>query len=603
VGQVRGDIRIENNTLWVERLLATSSLLYVDGHGSLSLDDAYDANMHWDFIQSSIDPYLKFVAPEFSPYARAIVSGAVDVRGPLRRPEALAIDASIDDATLTLFDYELKNDGRVQMQFRDNVFRIGDLRLRGADTNLELSGSADAGRRTWDLAAAGDASLSILQLFRLPITASGAAELDARLRGSFDEPLLSGSATVVGGRLRPLSSPHSLEALNGRITFDGTAINLDGLTGRIGNGDVTFGGSIALSHYTISEFAVTASGRSMRLRYPTGFNSTVDMDLLLGGSMTSPRLSGTVDVLKVAFVGQSQSEGLLGFAAAGSAPAAAPLGPVSSSVTSPEGLALGLDIQVTVPSTTLIDNRTVRVFGRADLHVGGTFDHPLITGSLDILSGEMQFLGNRYFLREGAIDFSGDAEPIFDVTLETRPRVASELFDVTIQISGPLDFNSPLGRLHVTFNSDPPLSETDVASLLFGGTPDYRNAEQRALRSPQESQQQMLQTMGAVLLTSPISSRIGSVVERTLPVDTVSITPLLTNEVSFQQLNPSARVTLGTRISPRVYLTYSRTLNTATVASEEIILLEYDESDRISWVLSRNADRSFALDFRIRYVF
>jgi hypothetical protein len=113
----------------------------------------------------------------------------------------------------------------------------------------------------------------------------------------------------------------------------------------------------------------------------------------------------------------------------------------------------------------------------------------------------------------------------------------------------------------------------------------------------------MLQTMGAVLLTSPISSRIGSVAERALPVDTVSITPYLPPDASFQRLDPSARVTLGTRISPRVYLTYSRTLNTATVASEEIILLEYDESDRVSWVLSRNADRSFALDFRIRYVF
>jgi hypothetical protein len=49
-----------------------------------------------------------------------------------------------------------------------------------------------------------------------------------------------------------------------------------------------------------------------------------------------------------------------------------------------------------------------------------------------------------------------------------------------------------------------------------------------------------------------------------------------------------------------VFLTYSRTLN---AAQEEIILLEYDQSDRLSWVLSRNEDRTFALDFRLRYVF
>jgi hypothetical protein len=46
-------------------------------------------------------------------------------------------------------------------------------------------------------------------------------------------------------------------------------------------------------------------------------------------------------------------------------------------------------------------------------------------------------------------------------------------------------------------------------------------------------------------------------------------------------------------------VTYSRTLN----QQYEIILVEYDQSDRLSWVLSRNEDRSFALDFRIRHVF
>jgi hypothetical protein len=81
----------------------------------------------------------------------------------------------------------------------------------------------------------------------------------------------------------------------------------------------------------------------------------------------------------------------------------------------------------------------------------------------------------------------------------------------------------------------------------------------------------------------------------------VQITPLLASEVAFQQLNPSARITLGKRVSPRVFLTYSRTLgNSAT--EDEVILLEYDQNDRVSWVLSRNENRTFALDFRIRYV-
>jgi hypothetical protein len=89
-------------------------------------------------------------------------------------------------------------------------------------------------------------------------------------------------------------------------------------------------------------------------------------------------------------------------------------------------------------------------------------------------------------------------------------------------------------------------------------------------------------------------------VQRTLPglVDTVQITPLLEGSDALR-FNATARVTLGKRISDRVYLTYSRTLAT----QDEILVLEYDQNDRISWVLSRNEDRTLALDFRIRFVF
>jgi autotransporter translocation and assembly factor TamB len=202
--------------------------------------------------------------------------------------------------------------------------------------------------------------------------------------------------------------------------------------------------------------------------------------------------------------------------------------------------------------------------------------------------------GNRLFIQPGSITFANpnQFDPVFDLAAETRPHVAGEVYDITVRASGPIH------QMSLTFNSDPFLTQTDVVSLLFGGRPDVGTAEQRALGSPQASQQQLMQTIGASLLASPISSAIGSVVERVLPISTVQITPLLQNETSLQ--NPSARITLGQRISPRVYLTYSRTLD-ATQA--DIILLEYEQNDRVSWVLSRNEDRTFALDFRIRYSF
>ena len=52
------------------------------------------------------------------------------------------------------------------------------------------------------------------------------------------------------------------------------------------------------------------------------------------------------------------------------------------------------------------------------------------------------------------------------------------------------------------------------------------------------------------------------------------------------RINPTARVTIGKRISDRVYLTFSRSLGTSL--TDQIVLLEIDQSDLVSWILSRN---------------
>ena len=50
-----------------------------------------------------------------------------------------------------------------------------------------------------------------------------------------------------------------------------------------------------------------------------------------------------------------------------------------------------------------------------------------------------------------------------------------------------------------------------------------------------------------------------------------------------------------------MYLTYSRSI--ASTTQDQIILIEFDQSDRMSWILSRNEDRTYALDVRVRHVF
>ena len=106
----------------------------------------------------------------------------------------------------------------------------------------------------------------------------------------------------------------------------------------------------------------------------------------------------------------------------------------------------------------------------------------------------------------------------------------------------------------------------------------------------------------SVRAEEPLTIELGRVAEQTFGVDTFQLTPsLVTPNANSSRLDPAARLTIGKRISDRVYLTYSRSLSSTT--SDQIILLEYDQTDRFSWILSRNEDRTYALDVRVRHTF
>ena len=125
-----------------------------------------------------------------------------------------------------------------------------------------------------------------------------------------------------------------------------------------------------------------------------------------------------------------------------------------------------------------------------------------------------------------------------------------------------------------------------------------------SLRAPNQREQDLLQARATRALTGALSAEVGKVVEQTFGVDTFQITPLLVDpyqQSSRLNVNPAARVTIGKRLSDRIYLTYARSLSSST--RDEIILLEYDQSDSLAWVLSQNEDGTYALEVRKRLTF
>ena len=591
VGQVSGRLAIRGTTLNAE-FEGASPRLFVSGSGRLDLTAPMNAELSMRFQDTSLDPYLRFFEPRLSPFTTAVASGTVRVAGPLADPDRLLVNTAVEQLNLKLFDYAVTNDGPIELSLANQVLRIGRLRIAGDGTRLQMGGEVQLRNATVAVEATGEANLGILQGFFRDLRSRGTAALLAEVKGPLSAPRFSGSARIADGRIRHLSAPHGLEAINGIISFDGTGLRLEDIDARVAGGQVQFGGRIGLSGFGLGELNLTAAGEQMRLRYPEGFRSTVDADLWLRGNAASPLLGGSVVVHDAVWTRRFELDPNL-FELGGGGPVL-PAGPAATRT-----LPLRFDIEVSASNTLRIQNNLADIVASADLRLQGTYDRPAVFGRAEVDRGSIVFEGNRYVVTRGTIDFltppAGSIEPLFDIEAETRVRVPSQTVRVTLGVTGtPKSLSLALG-------SDPPLPQVDIISLLFGQTTDVLNAELRALNpsSATAAEEALLRAAGVRLLTGTLSAPVRRVVEETFRLDTAQITPTIGTE--NDPLTPSARLTIGKRLSPRAYLIFSRALGTA--ARDQIIVLEYDQSDRVGFVLTQTGDRTFALDFRVRHSF
>jgi translocation and assembly module TamB len=494
----------------------------------------------------------------------------------------------------------VKNAAPIRISLDQQQVRVDELHLVGDDTSLRLSGAIGLKDERIAMKATGEANLGILQGFFRDVRGAGHAELTASIDGPLAQPQLSGSATITDGRIRHFSIPNSLDAINGTVRFDAGGIRLDELSAMMGGGHVQFGGRIEFDGYVPEKFDVTARASEMHLRVPEGVRSVVDADLSLRGPFASPTLGGTVTVKSALWNRRIDTPGNLFDLASRRSAALSGVGSAEAAPTVP----LKFDLQLLMPSTLRVENNLARMVASADLTLHGTYDRPIVSGHADVERGEVTFEGRRYRITHGTMDFTNPTriEPFFDVEAETNVRVPGQTYRVTVAFAGTSE------QLRPTLNSDPPLPTSDVLALLFSDAqrngPLSQAPELRALQNPTQTQTDIITTRATQALTGSLSSEVGKVVEQTFGVDTFQLSPSFIDPYSTQtsRLNPTARLTVGKRISDRVYLTFSRSLG--TTINDQIVLLEYEESDRLSWILSRNEDtQTYALEFRVRHVF
>ena len=590
VGQVTGRLDVEAGVMAVE-LEAASPGVAVSGSGRIGLDNQAPSQLRFSVTNTRLDPFARAVEPGLSEMTSLVASGTVAVDGTLLDVAGLGVGVAVDRMALTVFDFALENDGPVRLSLADNALRVDRMRLRGEGTNLELGGEVTLADERLALRADGTASLGILEGLIADVRSRGTMRLAADIGGSLGAPTVTGEARVTNGRIRHLALPHALDAVNGRVVLEPGRIRFDELSAELGGGPVSFGGRVGLQGYRVDDLSVTATGRDIALRYPEGIRSRVDADLTLRGSVDTPTLGGLVTVHDAIWMELFRADGgFLDF-----------LGDQAAADPAETSLPLRFDLRISAPSSLRIADNRAQIVASADLTLTGTHARPSLLGNAELERGQIHFQGNRYRLTRGTVGFTNpmQMEPFLDVEAETDIRVPGQTYRITLGLTGPLDRLQP-----PTLESDPPLQQFEIIGLLLGDVRDPQQAEIRTLRAPEASQQGLLmQGIGTGLLNNPVLAEVGGVVERSFGVDTFEITPSLDDPAAQQstELVPTARVLIGKRISERAHLTFSRAVSGSN--QDLIVVFEYDATDRLSWVLSQNEDRTYALDVRVRHAF
>jgi translocation and assembly module TamB len=546
----------------------------VTASGHVGLSEPYDVVSHVAVSDSSVDPFLRVIAPALPAAAGIVTSGEIRVTGPLGEPQRLDAEAVVSQILLALPDYPVKNVEPLLVHLAEGRATFSELQLAGEGTSLVVNGSLGLRRDTLvSLEARGDADLRALAAVTRRLRGRGAARLTLAVSGTRAEPHLDGRLDIEGAGVRVRGFPQGIDGIRGAVEFGETGAHFEGMTGSLGGGAIELSGRVAYDAGRLGSFEVLGQGRGLTLRYPEGLRAKLDAELRLFGDAVSQWLTGSVDVTQAAWTRRYDFASEL----LANRRAALP----SASL----GGGLRYDVRIRAPGTLALDNNLADLVARAELQLQGTSETPVLLGRAEIDRGRVYFLGNTYVIRRGTIDFTNpqQIDPLFDIEAEARVRS----YRVSLKMNGTLE------RIFPTLTSDPPLSAVQILNLLAG-------ADESAVASLSQSQvdQARLAAAGAATLAAGrLSEEVGLErgAERFLGLNRFSIDPSV---VRGGVTNPSARLTVGKRLTDDLNVLYSVDLRGT---DERLLSIEYVLSDKLSILLTGAEPGGVGFDLRLRH--
>jgi len=342
-----------------------------------------------------------------------------------------------------------------------------------------------------------------------------------------------------------------------------------------GGGSLHLTGSVNYAEPPL-RYDINVRSDRVRIRYPEGMSWLAGGTLRLTGTTSNAVLSGRVIVERVTLTEGLQVAGMLVSAKEGIT------GPVTTS-------SYLRNLQFDVEGLSAPDARMewpgAQLQADADLRVRGTWEHPILLGHIHILSGNLNFAGNRYRVSRGDLNFANPFR--LDPVLNVEATTTIQQYEIT------LNFNGPASKLTLAYRSDPPLPTDDIITLLALGQTTAESAASRGAGTSPSG------TAGAsAILSEAVSSQLGGRLERLFGITRFRVDPGLAEVGSTgSEQNAAARVTVEQQIARNLTITY---VSNVSSTQQQVIQVEYNVDRNVSIVGLRDQNGTFGIDIKIK---
>ena len=481
------------------------------------------------------------------------------------------------------------------LAYREGGFELSgrDLSARMDPTGVRLTGGTIlaagnpvriSGRVSWggalDVRVEGKLPVSAVRLAVPSVfdRLDGTMTLEARITGNREDPSIVGTGHLEGGTLSFIGYNQLFEGIRADAVISREKIVFEHFEGRSGGGYIDGWGEVPLKMGAGQRLYFSVDFLDMRYPYPEDFHPVVQGHVELVGPVDDLLVAGDVEVQSARYTRVLYPEkALVDFSRK--------LSDVVARREKSE-FRVRLDINVVADRTIRIKNNLADIKAGGEFKVEGDTRKVIVLGTFDVYEGYVEFYGSRYDLKRVTVDFQDPRR--INPRLDARGETRKGSYNIAVLVTG--TFEKP----EVDFTSDPPLSRTDIVSLLaFGVT------TQKTLSSGTGTGQSS--GLGGTAAIS-IGTTVGGVDEKirsTMGLDKFAI------ETGFSQTTQTLepRFVVGKSFGDRVSISASQSVGTSayTSASGELKLKE-DVYLQGTWESSTtNTQGQIGGDLKVRY--